>query len=355
VIRALKPPRGWLTALRPLLAVSFAAAAGLGTAPSIASAAPTPPPASTSRYSGNLTGNQSTDYANFYDEGSAQGQAGLTTVVILDFAGQDSQSGQMGTTDWSGHFHPDAEIEAAVEGYVKGYYDAASRLGPPFPAVLIGIGTNNSLNEVSSAGGQDWAEVANTVAQWAASHFPPLDFSIYGANDLEPGFSQAADAEAWATGFSGAPSGQSYFDFGSADGCPTSGTGQGSNGGCSNGWRQSDVYQVSWGVPAAFPLPDIYRTDGTHASQWEQISRYGHYNQPYPTGYDALDFYGAMTQYEACQQVDNCNHGLPDATDNTPGAGWSQLYDAANCNGATPCPTANGVPYFQTTDIRWDN
>jgi len=58
-----------------------------------------------------------------------------------------------------------------------------------------------------------------------------------------------------------------YDDYGSVDGCPTSGS---SNGACNNGWDVSDVGYVSY-HGLAMPLPEIYYT--VSANQWTVVRK----------------------------------------------------------------------------------
>jgi hypothetical protein len=45
-----------------------------------------------------------------------------------------------------------------------------------------------------------------------------------------------------------------------------------------NNWTQEDIWYVSWGADPAFPLPEIYATDGVNAWQWQQMSLYSYLN-----------------------------------------------------------------------------
>ncbi|HJQ73423.1 MAG TPA: hypothetical protein VJ814_00955 [Gaiellaceae bacterium] len=59
-----------------------------------------------------------------------------------------------------------------------------------------------------------------------------------------------------------------YYDFGSADGCPQSGS---ADGPCNNGWSVDDVGYVSF-AGLALPLPEIYYS--VNASQWAVVRRW---------------------------------------------------------------------------------
>lgn len=122
--------------------------------------------------------------------------------------------------------------------------------------------------------------------------------------------------------------------------------GPGVDGFCNNGWRQGHVYYVAWLTARAWTIPEIYRTDGVQAKQWQQLSYYGKLNYG---NAGVIMFKGAMTQQGACQQKKNC--AGPPRTDNSPSAGWRQLYSEINCFGAANCQTASTVP--SVTDIKW--
>lgn len=122
-----------------------------------------------------------------------------------------------------------------------------------------------------------------------------------------------------------------YFNFGSCDGCPITPCPT-----CvlTQTWTIADVWYVSISG-AAYPLPEIY--NATNATQWYQMSLYSFTNHNYP-----LFFKGALTDYGACQQRGGCA-----GSDNTPSAGYSELYSAIN---ADP-KTAQSLPW--STDIQW--
>lgn len=129
---------------------------------------------------------------------------------------------------------------------------------------------------------------------------------------------------------------QSSYFFGDAAGCPTAEPA--SNGSCNNGWKQADVYYVSYGSRTSFPVPQIYRTDGVQATQWWAISLYGAKYQG-----SKARFRSSLTQYQACQQRQNC----PPSTQNPPDQGWRQLWDAVNHDSRT----LMGIPW--STDVQW--
>jgi hypothetical protein len=89
-------------------------------------------------------------------------------------------------------------------------------------------------------------------------------------SDVEPAWDRAATSRKLVDGASA----QGYallFDFGSADGCPASGSG----GSCNNGWSVGDVGHVSY-AGSAVPLPEIYYT--ANANQWTVVRKWWNAN-----------------------------------------------------------------------------
>ena len=159
-----------------------------------------------------------------------------------------------------------------------------------------------------------------------------------GATDTETEWDLPSPSINWGAGFSSSGT-EAYYDYGDAGGCSTTSTAPPPGRPCNNGWYQGDVWNVSWHVPGAYPLPEQYNTTGAQADQWEQLSLYGY---QYEGG--AMFIEGSFTQYEACLQNGNCS-----GTDNTPGAGWTQLYNALNSNPNT----MDSLPW--STDVEWDS
>ena len=80
--------------------------------------------------------------------------------------------------------------------------------------------------------------------------------------------------------------------------------------GSADGWTVSQVYQVSWGIPVACALPEIYYSG--MASEWQALSQWGAQN----TSTGAIAFTGVMTE----------------AVSGTfsPAQGWQQLESATS-------------------------
>jgi hypothetical protein len=218
----------------------------------------------------------STNLNTAYTLGCNQGKfdAGKSPVanslVVLDFGGQLSDgSGSKLTNSTS---VTNAQIEAIAENFSIGYWSCTG--ADTTSTLLLGIGTNNSYYNVSTAGGQAWAQVVSAVRAYNHTQGIDSQVSASGANDMEPSFGAASGTENWASGYSGANVGL-YVDYGSADGCPTSSS---TDGSCNNGWMQHDLYNVSWESPSALSLPEIYNP--AQSQQWAMISKYGKNNVP---------------------------------------------------------------------------
>ncbi len=94
------------------------------------------------------------------------------------------------------------------------------------------------------------------------------------------------------------------FNYGSADGCPTSGPDSPSLG-CNNGWTVGDVVYVSGGANRNLvrPIPEIYYN--VNGPQWANI---GKASSP------VFTFVGALSQYSG------------GSGGNTPAQAWTALY-----------------------------
>jgi len=211
--------------------------------------------------------------------------AAAQRLTILDFGGQYADGS--GTEPVLGPAElTNAQIEQLAENYALGWYIC---LGSDESSVLtLGVGTNNSLLDVTSSGGATWANVVATVADAEAAINDRI--VVDGADDIETEFSSPAAALNWAAGYGAAGTGSYYLDYGDAGGCPET---TDYDGTCNNGWDQYDVWAVSWGEPAALPMPEIYYA--ANAAQWAQISRYGKSN----LNGAAINFSGDLSEYAA--------------------------------------------------------
>jgi hypothetical protein len=167
---------------------------------------------------------------------------------------------------------------------------------------------------------------------------------------------------------------QPLYNFGDAEGCPTSGDGtlnrqcihntfnygtgpkpdctKVPNTGC---WKFEDIWYVSTGVIGARALPQIYRNDGSLPPAWYQISLYGAVSKGQRVFFD-----GTLTQYQACKDVrDQPGAYIPDANgvqgcvgnDQVPEQGYQQLWTIIQQDTRTQMPRGTFLRF--STDIRW--
>lgn len=290
-----------------------------------------PPPGAV--YPGNVTLSRYVRTTNLYTMGCNQGrksdaQGQPRQIVILSFGdpGWDG-SNTLGAYP-GGRFVSDAAIEANVKQYMQGFWDCTVAGSGSHLTVAPGV-TNASGGINSShdnALGTAWGSMVRDLNAWISAYGRTRQLEAYGALDAEPGWGPASHALAWAAGFSG--SGQRYFDFGSADGCPPAGSA------CANGWTQANEYQIAWGNSAAYAVPEIY--NDTMARQWAAISAWGAAH----TSGGPIRWSAAMSQYQACVDVKDPCPG----TKNDPMTAWQQLATESG----TPPTYATQISY-QTT------
>jgi hypothetical protein len=214
--------------------------------------------------------------SNAYAHGCAfaQGQPGTNMrVLLLDFgAARKLDSSTWGAVDFSNARFSNADILAALERAADGYHNCHVRGS-------VDIVYGNSNFHLSSSGmsatdvwwaGYHQSRRSENLADYQASNGYSSQTSD-AASDMEPSWESASvtkqlvsgdQAQGWAL----------YYDFGSADGCPQSGS---ADGGCNNGWHVSDVGYVSY-AGLALPLPEIYYT--ANANQWTVVRKWWNAN-----------------------------------------------------------------------------
>jgi hypothetical protein len=199
----------------------------------------------------------------------AQAQPGTSTrVLLLDFgAARKLDSNTWGAVDFSNTRFSNADILSALKRAADGYHNCHVRGG-----VDVAYGNSNYRLTGSGMSGTDawWAgyhqaERAENLADYQGSTGYTSQTSDAAA-DMEPSWDGASitrqlvngnQAQGWALD----------YDFGSADGCPQSGS---SDGQCNNGWHVSDVGYVSF-HGLALPLPEIYYS--ANAQQWTAVRK----------------------------------------------------------------------------------
>jgi hypothetical protein len=253
---------------------------GLGAFPASAAAAPAPVQAFY-MYGSTLTGLENT--ANSAGCAYASNQPdNQTDIMLLDFgAARLLSNGDLGAIDFSGTIFKNSSILLALEKAAEGYHACHARGG-----VIIEYGNSNyHMSNVGMSTTDAWnaGYAQEQTAEGLATYQANRGYMSQGAgaaSDMEPSYDgqlitkqlvNGATAEGWAI----------YDDFGSVDGCPTSGS---SNGSCNNGWTVGDVAYVSYhGI--ALPLPEIYYT--VSANQWTVVRKYWDGSSP-P---DSPDYY----------------------------------------------------------------
>ncbi len=295
---------------------------------------PAAPGASVSRY---MT---TTDSTTLRNEGCAQGDAAPDdAVVVLDFGQPQWDGSTYGTLLFdSVTFASIGQIEEATKDFLRGYWNCTG--DTPWKHVTLVIGTNNYYGYTGFGHGQARAQMVNRVNQWIDS--PPSYRSreeAVGGSDMETGWGSGEVSRAWADGYDSANS-WPYYNYGDAGGCPLR---ESDNRPCNGGWRQDDVWYVSWGAAPAWPLPEIYRTDGALAAQWHALAVYS-----LDKSFGLMRFKGTLTQWQACsdQGSDWCS---ANGVDNRPQGGWSQLWVQLNAD----LRTAQDPPWC--TDITWQS
>lgn len=290
-----------------------------------------PPPYSTSYYM--KTVNQSA----YKDLGCEHGQRDVSlpgaqdSIVVLDF-GRPVQTGSTYGASLFGFGTASVDqIAEAVKEFGEWYVECSrsdrdSRL-------RIGVGTTNYGSQVTYAHGRAWAGMVNDINAWFERKGYIQRVRAAGASDMELGWNGPLVTRAWVDGYDEVNLYELY-NFGDAAGCPSRSYPHWS---CSGGWTQEDIWYVSYGVGAAYPLPLIYATSGINAEQWYFLSLYAYRQHGMH-----LDIKGAFTQYQACQQRGNCAY-----IDNKPQQGWRQLYNELNSDART----AQKLRW--STDIKW--
>ena len=284
----------WLLPLGAVL-VGFAAH------PALAAAAP-PPVQAFYMYGTTLTSLENTATTNgcVYAKNQPDNQ---TDLMLLDFgAARVFSDGSSGTIDFSNTAFKNASILAALKKASDGYHNCHVKGG-----VIIEYGNSNyHMSNVGMSNtdawnaGYDQGQTAEDLSdyQLAQGYFSQ---GASAGSDMEPSYDGPLITKQLVNGV-GTQGWALYDDYGSVDGCPTSGS---SNGPCNNGWDVSDVAYVSF-HGLAVPLPEIYYT--VSANQWTVIRKY----------------------WDATHSTDYFFHGV---TGETPGpsggvnatAGWNSL------------------------------
>lgn len=234
--------------------------------PAAASAAP-PSVAAWYMYGNSLSALESN--ANVHACTFAQDQPDTNTdIMLLDFGAARLISGGYGAVDFSGVTFKNAEILSALESAADGYHRCRVRGG-----TIIEYGNSNyHLSAVGMSNTDVWNAGYKQMerAQDLSNYQSTKGYNNEGggaASDMEPSWDGQLNTKQLVNGAT-AQGWTIYDDYGSADGCPQSGS---SNGACNNGWDISDVAYVSYNG-LALGLPEIYYT--ANADQWTVVRKW---------------------------------------------------------------------------------
>jgi hypothetical protein len=183
------------------------------------------------------------------------------------------------------------------------------------------------------------------IETWSVSNPNPNNQTIYcGGTPLYA--APAKNTTLWAENYSNTASVPPYFNFGNyTESLPNLGK---------NTWGADFTWYVSWGLPTAYPLPEIYNTTTTNSKQWHDLARYSvlctapclpvSYT---PTKGRTMQYWGVLTQFgDAACSIQT----------NAPKDGWQQLYGTLTADVFTEQSFPASSSYlFYSTDIAKDS
>jgi hypothetical protein len=248
------------------------------------------------------------------------------------------------------------DIKKGALEFVKGF--CLNSL--PTMYLSLALGVNDSVQGIGSGHGQAWARMIDQVSEAIRSDHtlcrpfigaPPRVF-IVGAMDIEPASlmtqSLPIDVIRWAEAYSNTTHSR-YYNFGTCSNCPAEPPEQ-PHTLPSVSPLMDDVWTVSWGIPNAYPLPQIYNVNQLNAYQWYNVKLYGATCaspcRPAQSRQRRMYFPGTFTQYQSCDRIPKPKTCIQ--TDNSPEEGWRQLFDALDANLIT-----RQVSLRWSTDIAW--
>ena len=283
--------------------------------------APNPPPYTTSRY----VTSRDPKTLNTMGCNAAQASSGL---IALFWGKPKFVAGVYGTNNIDGNVVPLFTSITDIENLTKKWIDGFWRCKTSNSNITLAISTNNfDLDSlpigIPSSHGQEWGKLINRLDQYVKTNNYGSALTIYGGSDIEQkvadGWSPANKTIEWVDGYASATN-RTFYNFGEFSG-PSH---QYPTWDLQLGWSLEDTWYVSWHGNNQ-PVPLIYNTAGTNASQWGYLAEWAkiHKNSD-------MTFMGTMTQMQACATNPPCN-----GTDNTPNTGWQQLWLELNSYDAT--------------------
>jgi hypothetical protein len=257
-----------------------------------------------------------------------RGTGADAALVVLDFGRPAKASWRLGVSLFGYGFRSVGQVRDAGVAYARSY---AKCLGHhDGPKLFVALGTSNYGSGVRYAHGRAWALMVNAANDMVASSGIADRVEIAGADDIETGWGGPAPTRAWVRGYDSVAQ-HAYYDYGDAGGCPPAGS-------CLGRWTLEDLWYVSWGARAAWPLPEIYTPNGTQAQQWAQLSLYAARRHGSP-----MTIVGALSQQRACKQSSDPCTGM----NASPNRAWRILRSALGRNRRTRQELSF------STDIRW--
>lgn len=193
--------------------------------------------------------------------------AGTDRVMMLDFgAARKLDADTWGVLGFGGSYFSNADVLLALEGAADGYHAGGSS-----GQTLITYGNSNyHLSTHGMGTSNTWyagyyqEARAKQLADYEDSKGYDREYAAAGS-DMEPSWEGPTVTRQLVNGATAYNVGL-YYNYGSADGCPWTGSG----GDCNNGWDSNDAAYVSY-HGMAWGLPEIYYT--VNADQWTVIRR----------------------------------------------------------------------------------
>lgn len=274
-------------------------------------------------------------------KGAYEANKNQPSLVILDFGNPLYNNKKVGTTLL---MSPDSnvptkipastmEIEEGVKNYIRGFMDGVPN--NPQARLWLGVGTNNAgdvlcSKQIATNHGIAWAAMVNDLNTWINQQgFTPTVY-VSGASDFETWLGKQfkcnnkvvdpappQNALAWANAYN-ANTSLPLIDYGTMEDT-TIGLGN-------NEWGADVFWQLAWGLPNNYPLPEIYTTNGSTAANWAFLARVSAVcinclpetiaADPGWTKGRKMFFLGTLTEYGDTK----CTGSNP------PQEGWKQLY-----------------------------
>jgi len=198
--------------------------------------------------------------------------AGTGDDVILDFGRQYLSGSTWGTyLTGTSTFVSDSQIQTIVQNFINGYNSNHSTY------IYLYVSTNND-NVGWAQGDSKWTTAGTTWGSLVNSISNTGYVDIGGGSDIESWYGSGfiaygSDTNNWCTAYNQATS-KRMMNYGSNAYTEYP-----------NGWTQSQLYNVSWGLSDDIVMPEIY--SNTNATQWKGIYDYNH----------NLYFWGTTSEY----------------------------------------------------------